>query len=837
MLPKPNFIPGSGNPEAKLFILGEAPGKHEDEEGYPFVDSGSYSAGHILNEWLNSCEISRQEVFIDNVVPYRPPDNDFKRLPEIGVDLNECQVNIRRTIRTIKPNCVLALGEHALNCITVYKGISKWRGSILNSVEGYPKVVATFHPAAFLHAGGGEGGKAKGAKYSYIHICKLDVARAWEESRTRDIDLPKRNLWYATTASQVVDFFERNRSRTRCAVDVETYKQGVTCIGFAFNSYESMSVPIVRTIKDVKVSDLNDSDLYVIWRTLDDFFRREDIEIIGQNFKFDQEKLEDLGFRIKGKITDLMLIGHCIQPEYPSKKLQFWQSIYTREPYHKDEGKLFDPKKDRPTDLLLYNAKDAVVTKECFEIMWKELNEDELCRNFYCSHVQKLHALYMLIESVGFELDLEIQKELHNAYEEITKEKLDILYKIAGHYFNINSPKQVSTVLFDELKVPRRNGTDEKTLTALLANAVRLPEHKLFIITELECKRLIKALNTYVDIKGDYDGRVRTSYNICGTETGRSSTSKPDEPVRPEPMGLSFQTVTKRGIDKTKAYKGRNLNIRRMIKPWKDHIIVELDYKNAEGFIVAHLANDKTTLELMRRGFDMHRLTSSWFFGKKMGDKTVEEALKLFNAKDPLCKMEDVDKDERFIGKSGRHGITYGEGKRGLMNYINSEAAKFEIDVIVSEYKCGKFIDIFKKFSPRVFNVYHKEIEHFIGENGYLRYPSGAKRTFLGPNDDKRIRDAYNTIPQGTTPYYTQRAGLRAWEELGDAFKPIVEWHDAWHLMCPRSEWEAIAKVVKKYMEAPLDFSLCSLPRGELSIPVECQIYENDWATATEVKL
>jgi DNA polymerase I-like protein with 3'-5' exonuclease and polymerase domains len=98
-------------------------------------------------------------------------------------------------------------------------------------------------------------------------------------------------------------------------------------------------------------------------------------------------------------------------------------------------------------------------------------------------------------------------------------------------------------------------------------------------------------------------------------------------------------------------------------------------------------------------------------------------------------------------------------------------------------------------------------------------------------------REAFATLPQGTVPDALRAAALRAKKTLGDSFKCVVEWHDAVHLMCPVSEWEAIAKVVKTEMEMPISFANCSLPRGELSIPVEVQIYEESWASAKEVKL
>ena len=826
----PRTINGEGSATAKLLILGEAPSKIDEDYGRVF----SGPSGTMLNDWLYASDLAREEVYITNVLKQRPPNGQFKNLEE-GFLEQTIRNELWPEIRAINPNAILALGENALRAVTTYKGISKWRGSILNSINGFPKIIPTFHPSAFLYYDADE--ESGGAKYAYNHIVRsVDIPRAVEESRSRDFNLPKRNLWVAKSVSDVVDFFARRGEHKIAAVDIETYDQFPTCIGIAFNKYEAISIPLVKSISGITISTLNDNDLARIWRLVDRFLRDESISKVGQNFKFDHEKLEDLGFRVKGEIHDLMLLGHTICPEYPSKKLQFWQSVYTREPYHKDEGKLFDPKKDKIDAYLLYNAKDAVVTRECFGEMYEELSESPALLEFYNSFVSYLHGFYRDIESVGFELDKNIQGELNDAYSHIIKEKQETLNGIAGGSFNPNSPKQVGQILYDILKVPRRKDTKEDTLIALLANTVTNSTHASFISNLLEQRRLQKALNTYIQIDPDYDGKLRTNYNIVGTETGRSSTSKPDRPVRPCGMGLSFQTITKRGIDKSSGFKGQNLNIRRMIKPWPNHVLVELDYKNAEGFITALLSKDDALLELMLAGLDAHKLTASWCFDKILGNTPIEGVLDLFRTDSPLCQMADVTKEERFIGKETRHGGNYGEGKHTLMKSIMTGARNAEIDIHLSEWKCGKILDKFHRFSPNVRRVFHSEIIEVVSGTKTLVNPFGRRRIFLGKQDDSMYREAFAHLPQSTVPDILRYACLRAKEKYPD-IKFVCEWHDAITIMAPVDEWEQQAKVVRDEMIKPVSFANCSLSRGDLAIPVEIQIYEESWASAREVKL
>jgi uracil-DNA glycosylase family 4 len=821
------YIPGEGPVGAQLLILGEAPGRYEEEVGRPFQGP----AGHLLDSWLESNGISRDECYLTNVVKYQPPDSQFKRLEEIHIDLQKSTEELWQEIKIINPNCILSLGENALHAVTSCKGISKWRGSILNSINGYPKVVPTFHPAAFLYSSTDD--STGGAKYAYIHIAKhIDIPRAIEESKTKSIDLPKRHLWYAENAFQVMGYLSRNRGKGRVSIDVETYKQGITCVGLAFNNYEAVSIPLVRTLSGLTVSKITDTDLCIIWRALDELFRDESIEKIGQNFKFDQEKLEEIGFRVFGQVHDLMLMGHTIQPEYPSKALQFWCSIYTREPYYKDEYAEYDPRKHDIARVLLYNAKDAVVTFDVFEKMYEELQEDERVYNFYQRFVSQLHTFYRQIERIGFVLNTSAQKELSEGYAELIEKAEKELEEIAGHSVNLQSPKQIGQLLYEQFKIPRRKSTDEDTLIALLANTVKNDVHRNCIKTILETRRLKKAKGTYIDIRPDYDGLIRTSYNIIGTETGRSSTSKPDKPLRPCPMGLALQTLTKRGIDK--ALGRSDLNVRRMLEPHAGKYIVELDYSQAEARIVALLADDATLLRLFDL-IDIHKLTASWCFDKKMAEFDLQTVLKMAEERDPRCLMPDVSKEERFIGKSVRHGGNYDEGKHTLMTTLMTEARNAGMeDFHISEWKCGEILKTFHLFSPNIRSVFHTAIRDIAFGNRVIYNPFGRRRLALG-RDDKILKELFAHIPQSTVPDALRFAALRA-KERNPEISYCMEWHDALYLSAPKEIWKEQTRVVLEEMERPIDFSQCSISRGSLVIPGEVKVYKENWAISEDVK-
>jgi uracil-DNA glycosylase family 4 len=132
---------GSGNPDSKIMLIGEAPGFHEDREGKPFVGN----AGQLLDKILKAIELSRDEVFITNVVKCRPPQNRDP-LPE---ECDACNFILERQIEIIAPQYILILGRIAANVLLkMEESIANLRGSVYEIFGA--KAVVTYHPAALL---------------------------------------------------------------------------------------------------------------------------------------------------------------------------------------------------------------------------------------------------------------------------------------------------------------------------------------------------------------------------------------------------------------------------------------------------------------------------------------------------------------------------------------------------------------------------------------------------------------------------------------------------------------------------------------------------------------
>jgi uracil-DNA glycosylase family 4 len=136
-----NAVPGEGNPNARLFLVGEGPGATEDAQGRPFVGQ----AGTLLNGILEAIEIPRDSVYITNIVKCRPPQNR-KPLPD---EIAACIPYLHRQLEIIRPKVILALGSTAAEAMLgVRKSLGELRGKV-HTYNGIPLIV-TYHPAALL---------------------------------------------------------------------------------------------------------------------------------------------------------------------------------------------------------------------------------------------------------------------------------------------------------------------------------------------------------------------------------------------------------------------------------------------------------------------------------------------------------------------------------------------------------------------------------------------------------------------------------------------------------------------------------------------------------------
>ncbi len=354
------------------------------------------------------------------------------------------------------------------------------------------------------------------------------------------------------------------------------------------------------------------------------------------------------------------------------------------------------------------------------------------------------------------------------------KEKLRSLeqeiYKSVGHEFNINSPKQLSEILFDELKLPvfrktkTGRSTDEETLHELSAAHPVVP-------CLLQYRQLFKLISTYIDALPRFvneDGRIHSTFNVEGAATGRLSSQNPN-----------LQNIPVKG--------SLGGEIRKAFIAPKGKVLLGADYSQIELRIMAHLADDPGLKQAFRQGLDIHTAT----------------AAKIFNV--PLDK---VTKQQRMVGKTMNFATLYGQGAHALSRQLGVDYATAR--QYIEEY--------FEQF-PKVREWMAKTLE-FGYKNGFVETIWGRKRYIPELTASNRMlrafgeRAAINHPVQGTNADMIKKAMVEIGKELGNGKTHhqlcclILQVHDELLFECDPKAVKDVAKMVCEKMENALTLSV-----------------------------
>jgi DNA polymerase-1 len=349
------------------------------------------------------------------------------------------------------------------------------------------------------------------------------------------------------------------------------------------------------------------------------------------------------------------------------------------------------------------------------------------------------------------------------------------IYDLAGEEFNINSPKQLGTVLFDNLLLP----APKKTKTGYSTNAEVLKSLKSkhpIIEHILSYRELTKLKSTYADglVKViDADGRIRTRFHITVTATGRLSSTDPNLqniPVRRE-LGSA---------------------LREMFVAQEGWVLIDADYSQIELRLLAHIAGDTRMQEAFLRGEDIHAVTASQVFG---------------------VPLEEVTPIMRSRAKAVNFGIVYG---------ISPFSLSHDIGVAVAEAK-AYMESYFNKYSG--VRAYMKEIVQQAKRDGYVVTLFGRRRTLpelKSSNHSIRSfgeRAALNTPIQGTAADIIKIAMVRVSSRLmaeGYAARLILQVHDELIVEAPEAEAEAVKALLVEEMERAADLSVPLLAEAHI---------------------
>ncbi len=456
---------------------------------------------------------------------------------------------------------------------------------------------------------------------------------------------------------------------------------------------------------------------------------------------------------LNGKADDLSLMSYLLSPE--------------------DNGITFAGTYFRCFSKTVKDTPDAGKFRAMYDVLKAGMRSDEGGRD-----PERLEKLYEEIElplafvladmeRTGFRVDAEGLRAFGRSLEEEMRLCEEEIYRMAGHPFNINSPKQLGTVLFEERNLPHykktKSGysTDAETLE-------KLSHHDPLVLRILDYRKAAKLKSTYCDgmlkvISGD--GRIHTTFKQTMTMTGRLSSAEPNLqniPVRTE--------------------KGREL--RKFFTAEDGWVLVDADYSQIELRLLAHISGDPNLIEAFRSGKDIHTATAAQVFH---------------------VPPEHVTKENRKFAKTINFGIIYGMGEYSLSQDLGIPVGR------AKEYIASYFAQY-----PLI-SEYMESCKTFAAENGYVETLFGRRRVIPEMREKNRIKRAFgervamNTPIQGTAADLIKKAMILVDGRLrreGLRARLILQIHDELIVEAPAEEEEAAKRILEEEMTGAMRLSV-----------------------------
>ncbi len=514
-------------------------------------------------------------------------------------------------------------------------------------------------------------------------------------------------------------------------------------------------------------------------------FENPDIIKIGHNFKYDLHILANSGVDISriSPMDDTMLLSYILHGTLHGHGLDELALKYLNHNNIKFAS-LFPPEVPDSarnfanvdiTNATPYAAEDAIVCFALYEMMRSMVDNDEKLKKLYDTCDRPLMPVLTEMERNGVLVNRtglqNLSAVFHNQLGNLQRE----IWDMAGHEFNIASPKQLGTVLFDELKLPgnKKRSTDADTLNALVE------EHPI-IENILNWRSVAKLAGTYADALPKQianDGRIHTTYIQTSTNTGRLSSRDPNL--------QNIPTKTDLGAE-----------IRKCFVAPLGRVLIAVDYSQIQLRLLADVANVKTFKDTFNSGADIHEQT----------------ARKIFH----IAPNIPVEKSQRRAAKTVNFSIIYGISSFGLAAQLG-----------VTRDDAKKIIDAYMAGLPEI-REYIEKTKQFAINNECVYTPWG-RRIALPDVKNPRLRQyalraAINAPIQGFEADLMRLAMVEIERDIvrpnADKIKMILQVHDEIIFECDKNVAENFATKIKDKME-----SIC-----KLSVPLVAEAtIGNQW--------
>ncbi|MBE6039292.1 MAG: DNA polymerase I, partial [Anaerofustis stercorihominis] len=518
------------------------------------------------------------------------------------------------------------------------------------------------------------------------------------------------------------------------------------------------------------VLSVNDGEKTYLYKeptldTLNSFYLDGQIKKITFHLKHLIKSLAEKGTKIEGAVMDVMIAAYVLNSNDEKYTLDMLTSRYLGRELSSvssnPQMNMLDLL-DEEASLKVIAEKSAVVF-ELGNMMREKLIEDG-SNDLYENIEHKLIYVLADMEMQGFSVDRNELEELDKIFDERIETLTHSVRELCGkdESFNINSTKQLGTLLFEELQLPVIKKTKTGYSTDIEVLDALYDKHPIIPMI-IELRQVSKLSSTYtkglMKLVDPKTGRIHTTFNQTVTVTGRLSSSNPNL------QNIPVRTDEGRAIRKVFVASG------------DERLLIDADYSQIELRVLAHIANDERMTQAFINGEDIHTATASEVFG---------------------THPSMVTKEQRSRAKAVNFGIVYGMSDFGLAKDLN-----------ISRKKAGEYIQTyFDRFTG--VKKYMDEVVGKAKEDGFVMTIFGRKRyipDILSKNRNIRQfgeRTAMNTPIQGSAADIIKIAMIRVFERLQhmdtDA-KLILQVHDELIIDCPIKDVEMVKAMLKEEME------------------------------------
>lgn len=755
---------GTGNTSAKIMLVGECFTREEEEAGEAFLGK----CGIDLNNMLFEAGIMRGDCYSTNVVNLRPPFDDINNLiahtkkgikpgyipvrnlyvsPEIVAGVER----LYQEIDLLKPKVIIAFGNIALWALTGATGIVKWRGSQLqcldlNSNKKGIVIIPTLPPymVTYIH-------ENRAMVVSDLRTVKRIAIQ------TTPYQFPGSNWNFIVRPSfpKVMSVLQALTKRLDGGLelwidfDLETRAGHIACAGISWTKTDALCIPFMC------VNDYNgywglDEEANIV-HALYKLLTHKNVKVRGQNLLFDCQYTYRHWHFFPNVKQDIMISHHTCFLGLP-KSLAFQASIYCEDYlYWKDDGKTWT-KSVGEDQLWAYNAVDCIRTRQCGESQLENLRSMGL--EEVDAFQQRLFWAVLEAMRVGVKVDLKARTKLTKELTQEIKNCEAWFEQILSHPLNPRSSPQMAALFYKDLGcqpvytrakkgVPARVTCNDEALNTI---GKREPLALPIVKRIADYRTLGVFLSTFIKAKLDIDDRMRCSYNICGTETLRFSSSK-----NAFDSGTNLQNVPK---------ETSNLpSVKKLFIPDEGNTFFDMDLDRADLQVVVWEADEPELKSALKRGVDMHLLNAFALLGKDvdLGD--------LVEGTENCERFKHDFKKERNLAKAFIHGTNYGGGARTMA------------------IAAGITVHMAERFQKQYFDKYpgikrwHERVQHQLDTKRYVENILGYRRYYF-EKVDGLLPEALAWVPQSTVACVINRAWVNIYEHCPN-IQVLLQVHDS----------------------------------------------------------